>query len=104
MSRKQIAFDLDTKILENEYPKDSWRHAYKLIKSFMQDHGFDWQQGSVYTSRGSKTHIEIAEMIEELVEKYSWLAKSIRDCKVTTLGKTHDLTFIFKERADCLEK
>ena len=35
-TRKQIAFDLDTKALEEYYPLDSWRNAYKVIKDHME--------------------------------------------------------------------
>ena len=34
--RKQIAFDLDTKMLEKYYPTENWRKAYEDIKSHMK--------------------------------------------------------------------
>ena len=34
-TRKQIAFDLDTKALETYYPSESWNNAYEVIKRHM---------------------------------------------------------------------
>ncbi len=34
MSRKMINFDLDTKLLEEKYPKKDYRQAYEDIKKF----------------------------------------------------------------------
>ncbi len=39
-SRKQIAFDLDTKALEIYYPSENWRGSYEIIKRHMQKNGF----------------------------------------------------------------
>lgn len=50
-SRKQIAFDLDTKALEKYYPAKSWNNAYEVIKKHMTNNGFEWLQGSVYVSK-----------------------------------------------------
>lgn len=40
-SRKQITFDLDTKILEKYYPTKSWQNAYEVIKKHMINNGFE---------------------------------------------------------------
>ena len=37
--RKQIAFDLDTKMLEKYYPTENWRNAYEDIKKHMKANG-----------------------------------------------------------------
>ena len=39
-TRKQIAFDLDTKALETYYPSESWNNAYEVIKRHMLKNGF----------------------------------------------------------------
>ena len=40
-SKKQIAFDLDTKALEKYYPTKSWNNAYEVIKKHMTNNGFE---------------------------------------------------------------
>ena len=45
-----ITFDLDTETLEKLYPTESWRNAYTDIRKFLEDHGFEHKQGSVYFS------------------------------------------------------
>ncbi len=44
-----IAFDLDTNDTERHHPK-SVTQAYLDIRAVMARNGFDWKQGSVYTS------------------------------------------------------
>ena len=44
-----IAFDLDTNDTEDHHPK-SVSQAYLDIRTTLQKHGFEWRQGSVYTS------------------------------------------------------
>jgi virulence-associated protein VapD len=51
MDKQSIHFDLDTKELERYYPKDAWRNAYKDIRNFMRDNGFEHEQGSGYRSQ-----------------------------------------------------
>ena len=35
MTRKQIAFDLDTRALSLYYPTEHWREAYRIIKKYI---------------------------------------------------------------------
>ena len=44
-----IAFDLDTNDTERAHPK-SVTQAYADIRSTLKSFGFDWRQGSVYTT------------------------------------------------------
>ena len=39
-----ITFDLDTDMLQQLYPGDSWRNAYTDIRRILIEDGFDWQQ------------------------------------------------------------
>ena len=62
-SRKQVAFDLDTKALEKYYPTDNWRNAYQDIRRDMLENEFVWQQGSVYTSTDLEANNTDKEML-----------------------------------------
>ena len=42
-----ISFDLDAKVLEQNYPNSSWQTAYADIGRLFVERGFDRQQGSV---------------------------------------------------------
>ncbi len=46
-TKKQIAFDLDTKELEKRYVESDWHNAYYDIKKSMKENGFKHQQGSI---------------------------------------------------------
>ena len=44
-----IAFDMDTESLQQLYGSTSYNNAYADIRKLLtQEHGFTWQQGSVY--------------------------------------------------------
>lgn len=47
---KSIAFDLDTKALQEHYTKGDWHNAYNDIGNFLAQQGFMHTQGSVYDS------------------------------------------------------
>lgn len=94
-NRKQIAFDLDTKMLERYYPKECWTHAYDDIKRHMIENGFERKQGSVYVSTHPLTAFDIDAVLKELVENHVWLNKCMRDCKETNVGKEYDKNQLF---------
>lgn len=104
MQRKQIAFDLDTKMLEKYYPTENWRKAYEDIKDHMKDNGFQWQQGSVYVSVKSMTTSEVSDILMDLVEQNPWLNKCMRDCRETNIGRSHSKNKIFDKDADIPER
>lgn len=97
MSRKMINFDLDTKILEQEYSKKDYHKAYEDIKKFMLSNGFEHRQGSGYISLNSLSKYDIAIFTADISEKFDWLAKSVKKFDVTNVGKTYDLINQLKE-------
>lgn len=102
MSKKQVAFDLDTENLKKYYPKESWNYAYEDIKKIMRAEGFQWQQGSVYVSKADKNIKEVANTVDKLCKEHPWINKCMRDCRVTSVGRQHDLTPQFDKEADVL--
>lgn len=99
-TRKQVAFDLDTKALEIYYPSESWNNAYEVIKRYMLKNGFSWLQGSVYVSKKPMTSIEVTNILDELVVKNPWLNLCMRDCREANIGKEHSKNYIFDKSAD----
>ncbi len=99
-SRKQITFDLDTKILEKYYPAKSWQNAYEVIKKHMINNGFEWLQGSVYITKNPVSQTRVSIVLKDLVKKNPWLNLCMRDCRETNIGKEHSKNHIFDKNAD----
>lgn len=97
---KQIAFDLDTAELKKYYPKENWNYAYEDIKKFMKQNDFNWQQGSVYVSKSAMSDLNVIKITNELCNKYPWLNKCMRDCRMTDVGRINDLSVCFDKEAD----
>lgn len=92
-----INFDIDTKILEKCCPFKDWRRAYRLIKDFMLEHEFKWQQGSSYVSVDEIGIKEATSILIDLTNKYYFLKYCIRDCRITTVvNEEYDVGDIFE--------
>lgn len=98
-TRKQIAFDLDTKALKVYYPSESWNNAYDVIRRHMEKNGFHWLQGSVYVSDKAMSSYRVAKVLSELVAKNPWLNPCMRDCRETNTGKEHNKNHMFGKSA-----
>lgn len=103
-TRKQIAFDLDTKALEIYYPSGHWRSGYEVIKRHMLKNGFEWLQGSVYVSRKPMSSAETTRILGNLVKRNPWLNLCMRDCREANIGREHSKNYIFDQNADMAAK
>lgn len=101
---KQIAFDLDTKMLKLYYHKNNWRKAYEDIKEFMYENDFSWIQGSVYNSNFLLSNSMAQNIIYELSQDYPYLNKCVRDIVVTNIGETYSLNNIFDKNIDIIAR
>lgn len=104
LSRKQITFDLDTKALQQHYPSSNWRKAYLDIKRVMKNNGFEWIQGSVYVSKKPMAYSTIYRLVGFMRRNYNWMNHCMRDCRVTEVGKTYNLTHLFNRNPIILLK
>lgn len=87
-----ITFDLDTKALEQHYPKPaSWRNAYSDIEIFLADFGFERQQGSVYFGDHEVDAVTCVTAIQELSQTYNWLEICVRDIRMLRIEEFNDL-------------
>lgn len=91
-SRKQITFDLDTKVLKEIFGKKKYTKAYYHIREFMEDNKFKHIEGSVYVSAKTMSDIAVLNVIEKLQIKYPYLEKSVREIHQTDVGKSHSLS------------
>ena len=99
ITRKQIAFDLDTKALEKYYPTQHWRNAYEDIKQHMKNYGFYWQQGSVYISKMQMKDSFAKATVTDLATANPWLNICMRDCTVANIEREYDLNSLFDKTA-----
>lgn len=86
-----ITFDLDTEVLKQTYPNDSITNAYGDIRKFLNDAGFDWQQGSVYFGNSTMNAVKCVVATQKLSEKYSWFSASVKDIRMLRIEELNDL-------------
>lgn len=102
--RKALNFDLDTKALKQYYPNKNYRQAYKDVKRFLLNNGFEHRQWSGYTSIKPMTDGTIRAKMLKLKKALPWISKCVNRFDVTDIGEQHDLTFVFTGRRKCKVK
>jgi virulence-associated protein VapD len=86
-----IAFDLDTATLEDTYGSPSYKNAYSDIRKVLEQHGFDWQQGSVYFGGSAVNAVTCVLASIALTKAYPWFAASVRDIRMLRIEELNDL-------------
>ncbi len=87
-----ITFDLDTEMLRQSYPNDSYNNAYNDIRKVLTtDFGFEWQQGSVYFGGATVDAVSCVMATQELATRYDWFAASVRDIRMLRIEDNNDL-------------
>lgn len=83
-----IAFDMECAQLQKHFT--SVPTAYAKIKSIMQDHGFEWRQGSLYIIE-SDDMARLMKVIHVLSQQ-QWFASSVRDIRAFRVEQWSDFT------------
>lgn len=86
-----IAFDMDTKALEEAWGNENWRNAYGQIKSHLANYGFSPQQGSVYFGNAEVTPVTTVIAVQSLAEAFDWFAPSVKDIRMLRIEEDNDL-------------
>lgn len=94
MTRKQIAFDIDTNIAK-EILGGNYRKIYENIRKYLEKNGFEHLQGSVYVSKEALSNTKITAIINGLLTKYNYLEKCVRDIRKTDITREHSLNHLF---------
>ena len=89
-----IAFDLDTNDTERAHPK-SVTQAYTDIRFALQKYGFQWKQGSVYTS-DLEDLVNLVNAMNAL-KALPWLPASVRDIRAFRVEQWSDFTAFMKD-------
>ena len=93
-----ITFDLDTQTLEASYGSASWRNAYSEIRNALSDHGFDWQQGSVYFGDDSVDAVTCVLAVQDMTARFPWFHPSVRDIRMLRIEENNDLMPAIEKR------
>ena len=89
-SQKQITFDLGQEALKKYYPH-SLTQAYYDIRRFMESHGFEHRQSSVYVSLDKLTTLDVVSLTEQLAMALPWLSRCVNEIDVANIGAQHSL-------------
>lgn len=85
-----IAFDMDVESLRSNYG-DPYNNAYLEIRKVLQEHGFLWQQGSVYFGGDQINAVTCVLAAIDLSRRLSWFAGSVRDIRMLRIEELNDL-------------
>jgi len=55
------------------------------------EHGFQWQQGSVYFGSETVTPVTCVLAIQELTKRFEWLRTCARDIRMLRIEENNDL-------------
>lgn len=94
---KAIYFDMRIKDLEKYFSATNPKGAYKKIKAFMINNGFEHEQYSGYHSKKKMTDLEVFDMIYNMSDELPWLQYCMNHFEVTNVGANHDLMELFKD-------
>ena len=85
-----ITFDMDTNELkkENLYPQ-----AYDEIKRELLKIGFEWIQGSVYTTKENENSLTKVYQAIDRLKSIEWFKKSVRDIRSFKIEDFSNFTF-----------
>lgn len=100
-SQKQISFDLRQESLKRYYPQNPTQ-AYHDIRRFMESHGFEHRQSSVYVSLDKLTTLDVVSLTEQLAMALPWLSRCINEIDVADIGVQHSLKKVLENASRSL--
>ena len=97
-SQKQISFDLRQESLKRYYPQNPTQ-AYHDIRRFMESHGFEHRQSSVYVSLDKLTTLDVVSLTKQLAVALPWLSRCVNEIDVANIGAQHSLKKVLENAA-----
>ncbi|MBO0697869.1 MAG: virulence factor [Zavarzinella sp.] len=97
-----IAFDLDIEQLRIHYG-DPYNNAYLEIRRVLEEHGFHWQQGSVYFGGPEVAAATVMVAVIDLTTRLGWFAASVRDIRMLRIEELNDLMPVVQRVAGLAE-
>lgn len=92
--RKQLIFDLDTKVLE-QILGPGYRRIYDDIRKFLRTKKIEHIEGSGYSSMKPMSLVQFDHTIDELLKKYPYLTKAVKRAHEASIGSRHSLDYKF---------
>ena len=81
-----IAFDMDIESLRTHFG-DPYNSAYLEIRRVLEEHGFRWQQGSVYFGGPEINAVTCVLAAQDLARRLPWFPASVRDIRIANEKK-----------------
>lgn len=94
MNRCLIVFDLDTKLLEQNYHNASWRNGYADIQRILSRNHFTNIQGTVYLSDGGIRQAHGTLALQEVAIRFPWFEKCVSNIQFYDLADDFNAQFI----------
>jgi virulence-associated protein VapD len=85
-----IVFDMDIESLRETYG-DPYNNAYTEIRKILQEHGFNWQQGSTYFGGEQINAVTCVMAAIDLAKRLPWFSSSVRDIRMLRIEEMNDL-------------
>lgn len=87
-----IVFDIDTLAAKEHSPYgENWRQVYNDIRLFLEDYGFENQQGSLYFGDENTSPVDTVMITIELGVTYPYLRKCVRDIRQLRIEENNNL-------------
>ena len=85
-SYKILAFDFDTKVLDEIYYKGNYRNSYNEFRQFLKENKFDEHpQGSFYISSVKIDEIKVELIIKKARKTFDWFKYGVKDVRIANL-------------------
>ena len=83
---KILAFDFDTKVLDEIYYKGNYRNSYNEFRQFLKENKFDEHpQGSFYISSAKMDEIKVELIIKKARKTFDWFKYGVKDMRIANL-------------------
>lgn len=89
-----IAFDLRVEETRKQHPSGDPTRAYSDIRRELERFGFEWRQGSLYTTAND----DMANLFAAIMalKALPWFSKSVRDIRAFRVEQWSDFTSLVK--------
>lgn len=94
---KALNFDLDTNSLKRYYPGSNYRQAYRDIKKFLIQNGFEHRQWSGYKSIEPLSDYDVMRITKTAKKHFSWLSKCVNRFDFTDVGNCYNMAEIIRQ-------
>lgn len=93
--KKQLIFDIDTKIASEILGESSYRILYDNIRQYLAENHFAHVQGSSYESTIEYTDVQVIGILDSMIKKYPYISKCVRDIRQADISRVHTLNHLF---------